>query len=143
MNRQKNLLFTALALTLPAWTLCAQDNAPVPPNVPQPPPNPAPQAAPTRDGGPQRPGGQRGEGFGERRRLPAFFELLDANHDGVIDAEELKNAPEVLKKLDQKGDGKLTLEEFFGGGMRRPQGDNPQARGPQPGQPGQPGQERP
>ena len=37
---------------------------------------------------------------------------LDANNDGTIDAEELRNAPLTLKKLDTNGDGKLSDEEL-------------------------------
>ena len=39
---------------------------------------------------------------------------LDANHDGVIDANEIANAPAALKTLDKNGDGKLTPDEFMG-----------------------------
>jgi hypothetical protein len=53
---------------------------------------------------------------------------LDANHDGVIDADEIKNASAVLLKLDKNGDGKLTRDEFIG----RPPGrqDGPPPGGP-------------
>ena len=37
---------------------------------------------------------------------------LDANHDGVIDATEISNAPAALKTLDKNGDGKLTQDEL-------------------------------
>ena len=37
---------------------------------------------------------------------------LDANGDGVIDAEEIANAPAALRKLDKDGDGKLTPDEY-------------------------------
>ena len=36
---------------------------------------------------------------------------LDANHDGVIDAAEIANAPTALKALDKNGDGQLTPDE--------------------------------
>ena len=42
---------------------------------------------------------------------PPVMEVLDANHDGVIDAEEIANASKALLKLDKNGDGKLTFEE--------------------------------
>ena len=125
----KTLLFTVISMTLPTATLCAQENA-----TPPPAPN-APQGLP-REGGPRgpdgqpRPEGQRGGGEGHHGGQ-SLFDLLDTNHDGVIDADELKNAPEVLKKLDRKGDGKITRDEFFpqmdGRSMRRPPGDNAQA----------------
>lgn len=42
---------------------------------------------------------------------------LDADHDLVISASEMDNAPAALKTLDKNGDGKLTAEECgFGGG---------------------------
>ena len=46
--------------------------------------------------------------------LSRLLAVLDANHDGVIDAEEIKNAVADLKKLDRNGDGKLTREEYLG-----------------------------
>jgi hypothetical protein len=40
-----------------------------------------------------------------------LFAVLDANHDGVIDAKEIEHAAEALKKLDKDGDGKITPME--------------------------------
>jgi hypothetical protein len=40
------------------------------------------------------------------------MDALDANHDGIIDANEIANAPAALKKLDKNGDGKLTPDEL-------------------------------
>jgi len=37
---------------------------------------------------------------------------LDVNQDGVIDADEIANAPAALKTLDKNGDGKLTQDEL-------------------------------
>ena len=37
---------------------------------------------------------------------------LDVNHDGVIDAGEIANAPAALKTLDKNDDGKLTQDEL-------------------------------
>src|SRR5437868_2406931 len=68
-------------------------------------------------GGPQDGPGPDGPGGGHRgmrRPPPAIIAALDANHDGVIDADEIANAVEVLKKLDKNGDGKLTPDEFIG-----------------------------
>ena len=45
---------------------------------------------------------------------------LDANHDGIIDAVEIKNASVALKSLDKNADGKLTGEE-----LRRPRPTRP------------------
>jgi hypothetical protein len=66
------------------------------------------------------------------RPPPAIIDALDANHDGVIDADEIANAVAVLQKLDKNGDGKLTPDEFLGpppdmrGG---PDGDGPTRQG--------------
>jgi hypothetical protein len=38
--------------------------------------------------------------------------VLDVNHDGVIDADEIANAAASLMKLDKNGDGKLTPDEL-------------------------------
>ena len=93
-------------------------------------------------GGPPQggPGGQGGGpgGMGGRRPPPSpVIEALDANHDGVIDADEIANASAALKKLDKNGDGKLTPDELR---PQRPQG----MRGPGQGQggPDQQGQGR-
>ena len=54
---------------------------------------------------------------------------LDANHDGILDADEIANATAALKTLDKNGDGQLTPDEFAPGhrpgvagneGQRRP-----------------------
>ena len=50
---------------------------------------------------------------------PPLETALDANGDGVIDADEIANAPAALKKLDKNGDGKLTQDECM---PPRPQG---------------------
>lgn len=65
----------------------------------------------------RRPEGERGRDGGGARMNP-FFAALDVNSDGVIDADELANAPAALKKLDRNGDGKITEDEArpaFGG----------------------------
>lgn len=67
----------------------------------------------------RRPEGGRGRGEGgPPPRMNPLFAALDANGDGVIDEQEIANAPAALKKLDRNGDGKLTEEEVrpaFGG----------------------------
>jgi len=50
------------------------------------------------------------------------MEVLDANRDGELSAEEVQGAAEALKKLDKDKDGKLSREEL------RPQGSGPGGR---------------
>jgi hypothetical protein len=59
--------------------------------------------------------------------------VLDANHDGIIDAQEIANAPQALKKLDKQGTGQLTIPELLGPPPRGPRG------GQVPGNDGPPG----
>jgi hypothetical protein len=47
------------------------------------------------------------------RRL-AIIDALDANRDGIIDADEIAKAVDVLKSLDANKDNKLTSSEFRG-----------------------------
>ena len=78
-----------------------------------------------RAGGPSGPGG-RGP-----MMMDPIAGALDANHDGVIDAAELKKAPAALAALDRNKDGQLDATEvrppFMGGGRGRegkgPEGD--------------------
>jgi hypothetical protein len=89
----------ALALTLPALISTAQDA-----DTPRPPRGPRP---PQREGA-----GPAGPGEPGQRPMPPLIAALDTNHDGVIDAEEIANASAALRKLDQNGDGKLTMDEL-------------------------------
>jgi protein tyrosine phosphatase (PTP) superfamily phosphohydrolase (DUF442 family) len=52
--------------------------------------------------------------------LSPLLEALDANHDGVIDAEEVANASEALAALDKNGDRQLTPDEYQAGVRRAP-----------------------
>ncbi len=45
------------------------------------------------------------------RTMP-IMRVLDANRDGEISAEEIKNAAEALKSLDRNDDGRLTMDEL-------------------------------
>lgn len=44
--------------------------------------------------------------------VPPVFRVLDANQDGVIDADEMANASTALRTLDTNGDGRLTPDEY-------------------------------
>jgi Ca2+-binding EF-hand superfamily protein len=73
-------------------------------------------ASAQEDGGRPPPGGgQGGPDMGHRPPPPLILKALDANHDGVIDADEIANSPAALKALDINGDGQLTPNEYLGG----------------------------
>lgn len=62
-----------------------------------------------------------------------LIEALDANHDGIIDANEIANAPAELKALDKNGDGTLTRDEFCPPPPRdQDNGDSAGPQGPPP-----------
>ncbi len=64
-----------------------------------------------------RPGGRGGEmNF---IRMDPILAAIDTNGDGVISAEELRNAPDSIRKLDKDGDGKVTREEAAPAGRGR------------------------
>ena len=44
--------------------------------------------------------------------LPLIL-ALDANHDGVIESNEIANASAALLTLDKNGDGQLTKDEYL------------------------------
>ena len=109
MKTNMKILLTVLALGASAFLVNAQDNNDGPPG----------------GGGPRGPGAPGGPGQ-HRRPVPAIVAALDANHDGVIDSNEIANASAALKTLDKNGDGKLTPDEFMGPRPQRPgrQGKN-------------------
>jgi hypothetical protein len=116
MKTTAKLAIAALAFGVSAWAIVAQ-------NTGEPAGNPD---------GPRGPGGMH------RPPVPAVVRALDANHDGVVDADEIANAPAALKTLDKDGDGKLTIQELMGprpqrgpGGGPGPDGEAP--AGPPPG----------
>jgi hypothetical protein len=110
MKMHARIIVAALAIASSAAYLIAQDAGDQPPGQPG-------------------PGGPGGPGRGGRRPMPPIVAVLDANHDGVIDSQEIDNAPAALRKLDRNGDGQLQIEEL----MPPP----PNGRGP--GGPGGPG----
>jgi hypothetical protein len=121
MNAKK-IMILALALSLPTVTLLAQNEGPP-------------------DGPP--PGGQNdgppGGGRGHRPPMMPLIQVLDANHDGVLSADEIANAPVALKTLDKNGDGQLSKDEYLpprpqrgGPGGKHGQGTNAPADAPPP-----------
>src|SRR5260221_3985630 len=100
------IILAVLALGASAFAVSAQDNN-----------------QPWNDG--SGPNGQRGPGpGGHRPPPPAIIGAIDANHDGVIDADEIANASAALKVLDKNGDGVLTPDEFVGKPQKRPAGND-------------------
>jgi hypothetical protein len=95
-----------------------------------------PGGPPDHGGAPGQPDGQ-GARPGAQGGMPGGFpppliiRTLDANGDGVIDAEEIASAASALRKLDRNGDGKLTPDEYrdpgapFGRPPPGPQGERP------------------
>lgn len=75
-------------------------------------------------------------------RSPAF-QALDADHDGIISAAELANAPAALKALDKNGDGKLTEDEVRPQMGGRGRGDGPRGEAGRGGRGGEPGETPP
>ena len=51
---------------------------------------------------------------GHQHTIPLIIQALDANHDGIIDSNEIANASAALWTLDKNHDGKLTPDEFMG-----------------------------
>jgi hypothetical protein len=116
------ILMLSIAAALPtAW---AADNAEAPP----------------RDG--PRPPGERRDGDRPRGDVPTrgerppmfgpmpLLQPLDTDDDGIISADEIKSAPDSLKKLDKNGDGQISREEWqpqppSRGDGERPRGDRP------------------
>jgi Ca2+-binding EF-hand superfamily protein len=70
--------------------------------------------APAASGG--RGDGGPGEGPDGRGRGPGgmdlLFRALDANHDGMLQADEIAAAPAALRLLDKNKDGSLTADEY-------------------------------
>ncbi|HEX4119817.1 MAG TPA: hypothetical protein VH619_04240 [Verrucomicrobiae bacterium] len=101
---KKSLLLAGAAFLLAAWNITAQ---------------PADGPPPDQGDGPPP-----GEGQEHRHHRPPplpIVTVLDANGDGIIDADEIANAPAALKKLDKNGDGQLTPDEYM---PPRPEGTN-------------------
>ncbi len=50
--------------------------------------------------------------FKEEPQPIHLMQLLDVNHDGVIDAAEISAAPQRIKALDVNNDGKITADDL-------------------------------
>lgn len=125
--KHSKVLFLALALAGSALTLPAQDTGGSNPG----------DAPPPQEGPPPGPRGPGGPGGHHRHHPPPppVMMVLDANHDGIIDEQEIANASAALKTLDKNGDGKLTPDELRP--PLPPPGERP------PGEPGEPRFHRP
>jgi hypothetical protein len=108
------IIMLAAAILLPAGSLLAQNDGPP-------------------DGPP--PGENGGPGHGRHHRHPPMpiIMALDVNHDGIISADEIANAPAALKTLDKNGDGQLTKDEYMPPPPPRRDGDTNAPAGPPPG----------
>jgi hypothetical protein len=86
----------------------------------------APRAAGPRDGD-APPAGARNGGDNNQNhpKPPPLIGALDANHDGVISAEEIANAPKSLESLDKNNDGQLGPREYMGRPEQPPKDDEP------------------
>src|SRR5579883_2861961 len=134
--KSKWIVTFALALTLPACTLLAQNDGAQGQNPPP------PSAGGPPDGGPA-PGGRS-----HHHRPPPLpiIQVLDANHDGIISADEIANAAAALKTLDKNGDGQMTRDEYMPPRPPRPDdggNTNTPPDGPPPGADDQNGQNHP
>jgi Ca2+-binding EF-hand superfamily protein len=74
----------------------------------------APPPEPVRAAGRGGPDGERREG--PRRefnfiRIDPILAAIDTNGDGVLSAEEIRNAASAIRKLDTNKDGRVTREE--------------------------------
>jgi Ca2+-binding EF-hand superfamily protein len=66
-----------------------------------------------REGGRGGPEGGRGGPRGDMNfiRMDPILAAVDTNGDGVISADEIRNAPDAIRKLDKNGDGKISRDE--------------------------------
>ncbi len=118
MRKLSNTLLVALAAALMASTSMAQPG----------------EGRDDRGPGARGPrdGDQRGPRDGDRGFRPPLSPLvgaLDADKDGTISADEIKNAAAALKKLDKNKDGKLSREELRPQFDRRPGGPDGRGQG--------------
>jgi len=94
MKTNMKAMLAVLALGASTLIVSAQDST-----APQ---NDGPRGGPGNHGGPR----------GHRPPFP-LIGALDANHDHVIDSNEIANASAALLTLDKNGDGQLTADEYL------------------------------
>ncbi|HSU56798.1 MAG TPA: hypothetical protein VLT36_22255 [Candidatus Dormibacteraeota bacterium] len=104
MKRLSKIGFALAIFSASAWLITAQNNEGQSQDQQG-------QSGPGVPGSEGPPNGPR-RGPGHRPPPPPLIAALDANHDGVIDENEIANAAAALKALDKNGDGKLTPDEF-------------------------------
>lgn len=68
---------------------------------------------------------QRAGGQWQRPTWAQFTERNDANHDGKITRDELKDRPDLFERLDRNHDGSITGEEYNQGGQGAGRGPGP------------------
>ena len=98
MKTKTITLLGLLALGASTWMLLAQGSA----NQPK----PREGGRPPRDEGPPGPGP---EGRHHHPPPPPVMVVLDANHDGVLDAKEIANASQALLQLDRNGEDRKSV----------------------------------
>ena len=52
-------------------------------------------------------------------RMDPVLAVVDTDGDGILSAEEIRNAANSIRKLDIDGDGKVTREELMAAMRRR------------------------
>lgn len=129
---KNKILILTIAAALPAsFTLAQEPGGPRPPG---PPPKDGARRPGPRDGDAAKtPDGPRD---GQRPPGPMpdpLVRALDTDKDGIISADEIKNASDSLKKLDKNNDGQLTRDEYAPPPPPPPQGDGQRKGGPRDG----------